>query len=69
MKILVCTSTSLLLRSKPYTDVTGTFLRFQTQERVLSVNKSKIANENTFNGDPFEIEGNHGSSKDKKTLF
>ena len=46
------------------------FLRFQIEERILRVNKSKITAENTFNGDHhFEIEGNHGSSKDKKTLF
>ena len=31
--------------------------------------KSKITGKNTFNGDHFEIEGNHGSSKDEKTLF
>ena len=36
------------------------FLRFQTAERVLRVNKSKITDENTLNGDHFEIEGNHG---------
>ena len=45
------------------------FLRFQTKERILRVNKSKITCENTFNGDHFEIEGNHGSSKDEKLLF
>ena len=45
------------------------FLRFQTEERVLRVNKSKITGENTFNGNDFEIEGNHESSKDEKTLF
>ena len=45
------------------------FLRIQTEERVLRVNKSKITGENTFNGDHFEIEGKHGLSKDEKTLF
>ena len=35
------------------------FLRFQTEERVLTVNKSKITGENTFNEDHFEIEINH----------
>ena len=45
------------------------FWRFQTEERVLRVSKSKITGENTFNGDHFEIEGNHESSKDEKTLF
>ena len=44
------------------------FLRFQTKECVLRVNKSKIAGENTFNGDHFDIEGNHGSSKEEKTF-
>ena len=32
-------------------------------------NRRKITGENIFNGDHFEIEGNHGSSKDEKTLF
>ena len=32
-------------------------------------NKSKITDENTFNGDHFEIEDNHESSKDEKSLF
>ena len=45
------------------------FLRFQTEERVLKVNKSNITGVNTFNGDHFGIEGKHGSSKDQKTLF
>ena len=31
------------------------------------LNKRKITGENTFNGDHFEIEGNHELSKDKKT--
>ena len=47
----------------------ASFLRFQTEEGVLRVNKSQITGENTFNGDHFEIEGNHGSSKYEKTLF
>ena len=50
-------------------ETTGIFLRFQTEERVLRVNKSKITDENTFSGDHFEIEGNQGSIKDEKTLF
>ena len=33
------------------------------------VNKSKITGENTFNGDHFQVEGNHKPSKDEKTLF
>ena len=44
------------------------FLRFQTKEHVLRVNKSEITGENTFNGYHFEIEGNHESSKDKKNF-
>ena len=35
------------------------FLRFQTEEHVLRVNKSKITIENTFNEDHLEIEGKH----------
>ena len=45
------------------------FWRFQTEERVLRVNKSKITGENTFNGDNFEIEDNHESTEDDQTLF
>ena len=45
------------------------FLRFQTEKRVLRVNKSEITAENTFNGNHFEIKSNHESSKDQKTLF
>ena len=45
------------------------FLRFQFKEQVLRVNKSKITGENTFNGDHFGVEGNHGSSKGEKILF
>ena len=45
------------------------FLRFQTEERVLRLNKSKITGENNFNKDHFGIEDNYGSRKDKKTLF
>ena len=44
------------------------FLRFQSEERVLEVNKKKINGENTFNGDSFEIEGSHGSSNDRKNF-
>ena len=45
------------------------FLRFQTKERVLRVNKSNITGENAFDGDLFAIEDNHESSKDEKTWF
>ena len=43
------------------------FFRFQTEERVLRVNKSEITGENAFNADLLEIEDNHGSIK--KTWF
>ena len=45
------------------------YLRLQIEEHILRVNKSKINGENTFNGDHFEIEGNHALRKDEKTLF
>ena len=45
------------------------FLRSQTEERVLRVNKNKITGENNFHGDDFEIEGNHGLSKDENLYF
>ena len=45
------------------------FLRFQTKELVLRVNKSEITGENTFNADHFETEANHDSINDKETLF
>ena len=45
------------------------FWSFQTEERVLRVNKSKITGENAFNGGLFEVEDNHESSKDEKIWF
>ena len=69
MKISASTSTSLLLHSNGYTEVTETFLRFQTQECILRVNKSKITSENTFIGDRFKIGNNHGSGKVEKALL
>ena len=45
------------------------FLRFQTKEQALRVNKSKITGRNPFKGNDFGIEDNHGSSKDKNILF
>ena len=45
------------------------FLRFQTEERVLRVNKAEITGEKDFNGDLFEIEDNHESSKDEIIWF
>ena len=44
-------------------------LIFQTKEHVLRINKSKITAKNSFDGDHFESEGNHESSKDEKSLF
>ena len=44
-------------------------LNFQTKEYVPRVNKSEITGENVFNGDYFEIEDNHKSSKEKKFWF
>ena len=43
-------------------------MRFQTEEHVLSVNKSEITGQNTFNGDVFEVKDNHEWSKDEKNL-
>ena len=37
------------------------FLRFQTKEHVLRVNKSEITGESAFNGDLFDVEDNHES--------
>ena len=45
------------------------FWRFETEEHIPRVNKSKITGENPFNADHFEIGGNHEPSKDKETLF
>ena len=45
------------------------FLRFETEERVLRVDKSEITGENTFHEDLFDIEDNHKEGNDKKTWF
>ena len=45
------------------------FLRFQTEEHVVRVNKSEITGRNTLNGDHFEIKGNHELNRDQETLF
>ena len=45
------------------------FWRFRLKERVLRVNKSKIADKNNFNGINLKIGGNDESSKDKKAFF
>ena len=42
------------------------FQKFQTEERVLNVNKSKITCENTFNEDHVPNEVNYDSNNDKK---
>ena len=45
------------------------YLRFQTAQRVLRVNKSETTGQNTFHEDLFEIEDNHESSKEEENLF
>ena len=45
------------------------FSRFESEERVLRANKSKITCKKTFDGDDLGTEGNHGLSKHKKSLF
>ena len=45
------------------------FLRFQTKESVLRVNKSEVAGEIAFNGDLLEIEENREYSKEEKAWF
>ena len=45
------------------------FLKSQTEERILRVNKSEITGENAINGDLLEVEDNHESSKDENTWF
>ena len=42
------------------------FQRFETEERVHWVNKTKSTSENAFNGDHLGTEGNHESSNDGK---
>ena len=50
-----------------YSEITCIFLRSQTEESVVRVNKSEITGENAFNGDPLEIEDKHESIKDEET--
>ena len=45
------------------------FLRYETEEPVLGVNKSEITCENVFNGYLFDIKYNHQFSKGEKTQF
>ena len=44
-------------------------LSFHTEKHVLRVKKSEISSENDFNGDVFEFEDNHESSKLEKSSF
>ena len=46
-----------------------TFLRFQSKKTILRLNKTEITDENTINGDLFEIEDNHEESKEENTWF
>ena len=62
--VLVC-----CCEAKQYSENNCIFLRFQTEEPVLRVKNSNIACENTFNGDHFEIEGNHDSINDEEICF
>ena len=45
------------------------FLKFETEECVLRVNKSEITGENTFNVDYFGIKGNRESIKTEQTFL
>ena len=58
--------TSFLQSSKP---VPVRYLRFQTKEPVLRVNKSEITSENDSNENLFGIEDNNESSEDESTYF
>ena len=49
--------------------LTAFFEKFQTEEHVLRVNKTKSSDENTLNGNHFGTEDNHESSNNEKTLF
>ena len=45
------------------------FLKYQTEEVVLRVHRSKTTSENTFNGDEFKIEVYHGLRTAEKIYF
>ena len=45
------------------------FLRFQRDEYVPRITKSKITSENTINGYHFDVNFNNESSKEKKIIF
>ena len=52
-----------------YRETTDLSFTFQTKKRIQRVNKGKINRESASNGDFFEIEDNHESSKDGKSRF
>ena len=64
LNILVCCRTA-----NQYSEITSIFLRFQTEERVLRVNKSEIAGENNLMEIFFETEDDHEPSKNENTCF
>ena len=66
--VLVCTSTVIIIVPVQL-NYRQFFLRFQTEERILRINKSEITGENAFSGDLREIENNHEYSKDEKAWF
>ena len=62
LNVLVC-----CCAASQYSEITCIFLRSQTEESVVRVNKSEITGENAFSGDPLEIEDKHESIKDEET--
>ena len=58
-----------MLHSKPVQQNYKDFLEIRNVGWTLKLNKSKITGENTFTGDHFEIEGNHGSNKDAEVFL
>ena len=64
LNVLVCCYTA-----NEYGEITGIFQIFRTAVRTLSVNETKITDENTFNRDYVGIKGNHESDNDEKALF
>ena len=55
LDILVCCYVA-----KQYSEIIGIFFKVSNRRRVQRVINSKITGGNTFNGDLFGIEGNHG---------
>ena len=45
------------------------YLRLQTEERVLSIDKGEITRENAFHGDLCEIEDKHKKGTGEETWF